>query len=161
MYLKKHKELDFEYIEIELQKLELLNFWHNTKKLIDVWFNDVECDEISAFMTHKIFSGSAYGTNEAHVLSEGVKISKSTDKVKRTSFFKSAFPSYQIMKQTHKYLKVLPFMLPFAWVCRWIGVLFSPKRMKRKKQNLDKLSKQNIQRYQKELNFVGLDFNFS
>ncbi len=161
VYLNKHKDLDFNYIENELKKLQLADFWHNTKRLIDVWFDDKECDEISAFMTHKIFSGSVYGTNEAHILSEGVKTSKTTSNVKSKSIIRSVFPSYKYMKQKHKYLKILPFMLPIAWLCRWIAVLFSPKRIKRKKQTLDKLSKENIQRHQAELNFVGLDFNFN
>lgn len=152
--------LDWQYIEAELEKLQLLEFWKNTKRMVDVWFNDAECDEISAFMTHRIFNGNAYGTYEAHVLSQGVKISKKTKNVKAKSIITSVFPPYQEMKTIYGYLGKAPFMLPFAWLCRWIAIIFNPRRIRQKKHNLDRLSNENIQNYQRELNYVGLDFNF-
>ena len=160
VYLKTYKNLDVEYIEKELEKLQLLEFWKNTIKLLDVWFNNAECDEVSAFMTHKIFSGAAYGTSEAFATSRGVMMSKTTKNVKQKSFLTSVFPSYSNMKQAHKYLKPLPFLLPFSWVIRWVAIILNPKRIKRKKKNLDRISSQNLEKYQSELNYVGLDYNF-
>ena len=159
VYLKAFS-LDWSYIETELEKLQLLEFWKNTKKMIDVWFNDAECDEISAFMTHRIFNGAAYGTYEAHVLSQGVKTSKKTKNVRRTTIFKGIFPPYQEMKTIYGYLSKAPFMLPFAWACRWVAIIFNPRRIRQKKRNLDTLTNENIKNYQGELNYVGLDFNF-
>ena len=137
-----------------------MEFWKNTKSLIDVWFYDKECDEITAHMTHKIFSGGAYGTYEAHVLSEGVKISKKTKNVRRKALLRSIFPSFQDMKQEYKFLSRVSILYPLTWVFRWISVIFNPKKILRKKRNLDALSAKNIKNYQDELNYVGLDYNF-
>ena len=153
-------EIDWNYVEEELEKLQLLRFWKNTKKLIDVWFFDGECDEISEFLTHKLFSGSAYGTGEAHLLSEGLKISKKTKNVRAKRFFTSVFPPYSTMKQGYKYLAKLPILLPFTWTFRWIEIIFHPKRFIQQRRKLKMLSSENISAYKNELDYVGIDFNF-
>lgn len=160
VYLKARKDLDWSYINKELETLQLLEFWKNTEKMLDVWFCGAECDEISAFMTHRIFSGAAYGTQEAHVLSQGVKTSKTTKNVKVKTFFGSVFPAYKDMKISHRYLSKAPFLLPLAWACRWVAIIFNPRRIKQKKHRMDALTNENIHNYQSELNYVGLDFNF-
>ena len=160
MYLKKYTDINWKYVECELKKLKLLEFWKNTRSLVDVWFYDKECDEITAHMTHKIFSGGAYGTYEAHVLSEGVKISKKTKNVRRKALLRSIFPSFQDMKQEYKFLSRVSVLYPLTWVFRWISVIFNPKKILRKKRNLEALSAKNIKNYQDELNYVGLDYNF-
>ena len=160
VYLKHHDDLDWSYIEIELKKLQLYEFWLTTENVINVWFGSQECDEKSAFVTHKIFSGTAYGTYEARVLSEGVKISKTTKHVRAKRFWKGVFPPYKDLKQRFKFLKKLPILLPLAWLCRWVSVIFNPKRIARKKKDFESISQENIKSYQDELNYVGLDFNF-
>ncbi|MBQ8546292.1 MAG: nucleotidyltransferase family protein [Clostridia bacterium] len=160
VFLKKYKDLDWIYINQELESLQLLEFWKNTQKMLGVWFNDAECDEISEFMTHRIFSGDAYGTHEAHVLSQGVKTSKTTKNVRAKTFFKSVFPAYKEMKISHRYLSKAPFLLPLAWTFRWVAIIFNPKRIKRNRHNMKTLTNENIHTYQSELNYVGLDFNF-
>lgn len=160
VYLKHHDSLDWGYVCEELKKLQLYDFWLTTKDVLNVWFGNKECDPKSAFVTSRIFGSSAYGTREARVLSEGVKISKSTKHVRAKRFWKSVFPPYKELKQSFKFLKYLPILLPLAWVCRWVCVIFNPKRIVRKKKDLKAISPENIRTYQDELNYVGLDFNF-
>ncbi len=160
LYLKKYPNLDWKYIENELAALQLLRFWLNTKTLVDVWFNGLECDEKSAFLTHKIFSGNAYGTAEAHLLSQGLKISKSSKNVRIKRLFMSAFPEYSTMQRHYRFIRKAPFLLPFAWVCRWVWILFHPKKFVEQKRKLQTLSNGNISNYQAELDYVGIDFNF-
>ncbi len=62
--MQKNPNLDFEYIERELDKLRILKFWRNTKKVLDVWFFGTESDEVTEFMTTRIFDSGAYGTEE-------------------------------------------------------------------------------------------------
>lgn len=160
LYMNKYPSLDWKYIEKELSSLQLLRFWQNTKKLIDVWFGGYECDEKSAFLTHKIFSGNAYGTAEAHLLSQGLKISKKSKNVRMKRLFMSIFPSYSTMQQKYRFLRKAPFLLPFAWGCRWISILFHPKKFAEQKKKMQTLSNENITSYQNELDYVGIDFNF-
>lgn len=160
LYMKEYPNLDWKYVEKELDALKLLGFWQNTKTLVDVWFNGRECDEKSAFLTHKIFSGNAYGTREAHLLSEGVKLSKKTKNVRIKRLFMSAFPAYGTMQQYYRFLRKAPFLLPIAWGFRWIGIIFHPKKFIEQKRKLQTLSNDNISNYQAELDYVGINFNF-
>lgn len=160
LYMKKYPNLDWKYIEKELSSLQLLRFWQNTKTLIDVWFSGRECDERSAFLTHKIFSGTAYGTAEAHLLSQGLKISKKTKNVRAERLFMSIFPAFSTMQQHYKFLKKAPFLLPLTWGLRWLKIIFQPKKFAEQKRKLQALSSDNISSYQTELDYVGIDFNF-
>lgn len=160
IFIKKYPNLDWNYIENELEALQLLRFWQNTKTLIGVWFEGLECDERSEFLTHKIFSGNAYGTAEAHLISQGLKISKKSKNVRVKRLFMSTFPAYSTMQQNYRYLRKAPFLLPFAWCCRWIGIIFHPKKFLEQKKKLRTLSSDNISNYQNELDYVGIDFNF-
>lgn len=156
----KANELDWQYVSSELERLQLLDFWKTIKTTLEVWFGDKVCDEKSAYVTHKIFGGSVYGTYEAHVLSSGAKMSKNAKKVRRKSLFKSIFPPCSVINQRFKFLRKLPILLPFAWVLNWITIIFNPKRIARRKKELDAQSMQNIQAYNDELSYVGLSFNF-
>ena len=160
IYLKRYDNLDWNYINNELKKLQLYDFWQTTKSVLNVWFGDAECDEKSAFVTRRIFEGAAYGSYEKHVLSDGVKISKTTKNARFKKLWLSVFPPFGVLKQKFRFLKWLPFLLPFAWLCHWVSIIFNPKRISRKKNELNAISNENINAYQDELNYVGLDFNF-
>ena len=152
--------LDWDYVNNELKELQLYDFWRATQNVLKAWFSDGEWDAKTEFITKRIFSGGAYGTYDNHVLSDGVKVSKSTKNVRARSFWRSVFPPFQNLKQSYKFLKYLPFLLPLAWVCNWVRIIFNPKRIARKRKNLNTISDANIKAYQDDLNYVGLDFNF-
>lgn len=160
VYLKSYPELDWEYIRAELEKLQLLRFWDNVKNMLDSWFGDREYDEVSELITRVIFAGGAYGCQQAKVLSEGVILSKSTQSVKKRKLLRLIFPPYKHMKQRYIILKRAPILLPFMWAWRLISTLFTPRKISKKKRELNELSQRNIEEYQRRLNYVGLDFNF-
>ncbi len=160
VYLKKYAHLDWEYINSELEALQLLAFWKTTKNALNAWFGDGEWDEKSIFITKYIFSGGVYGTYEKHVLADGLKVSKGTKNARLKKLWLGVFPPFQALKQKFRFLKPLPFLLPVAWICHWASVIFNPKRILRKKREINAISNENIKSYQEELNYVGLDFNF-
>ncbi|MBQ8146301.1 MAG: nucleotidyltransferase family protein [Clostridia bacterium] len=153
-------ELDFNYIETELEKLQLLEFWKNTKKLLDVWFKSVNSDEITDFMTRRIFDSGAYGTLENKLNSEAVRTSNTGKNVKANKMFKVIFPSYKGMCQKYSVLKKAPILLPIMWIVRWLEAIFNPSKIKAQKKQIDMISEESVNKYQSELNYVGLDFNF-
>ena len=59
VYLRSHPELDTDYIQTELKKLQLLDFYCNTRRLISTWFENQEPDPKTDFMTEFIFSAEA------------------------------------------------------------------------------------------------------
>ena len=160
VYFRNHPSLNFEYIQNELQKLQLNVFFQNVQKLIGVWFNGEEPDETTDFLTQKIFASGVYGAADK-TLSAGLKQSKKSKNYRFLYAVKVIFPPYSSMKQKYGILNKLPFLLPFCWVARWFTVLFRrPKQIGKQIDGIKKMKKENIDRYRAELNAVGLDYNF-
>lgn len=158
--MKNTPSLDMEYIEREFEKLQLLEFWKNTKKLLDVWFNGAESTELTDFMTAKIFGSGAFGTKEGKIFSEAVRTSNTGKGMKLKRIFSLLFPSYTGMRIKYRFLKKVPVLLPVMWVVRWFQLLFTPSKIKARKKELDTLSTESVSKYQNELDYVGLRFKF-
>lgn len=163
LFLREHSEIDLEYVYAGLEKLQLLSFFKNIKKTLDVWFNSAECDEISEFITAKIFNDGVYGTRINKLKSEAVKYSKGTDEngAKRKKRWRSIFLPYKTMCNIFPVLTKAPILLPFLWVWRLIrAVLFRRDKIKQINDNINSYSQETINEFQLELNYVGLDFNY-
>ncbi len=161
VYRKSRPQLDEKYIKKELTALQLYDFYVNIINTLAVWFDGKEAGEKTDFITEVIFNSGVYGTGKARVLSEAVKISKSTQNVKIKKFLNLTFLPYNNMCLKYPFLKKVPFLLPIMWIYRILTViLFKGDRVKYKKQTIDQMSAENINNYQDALNFVGLDFNF-
>lgn len=158
--MDKSPNLNMSYIENELEKLQLLEFWKNTKSLLDVWFNGKEADEKAEFMTSKIFGSGAYGTLEGKLNSEAVRTGNTGKNVKGKRLLTVIFPGLNGMRQKYPILKKAPFLLPIMWVVRWLGAIFKPSKIKAQKKNLDLISNESVSQFHNELKYVGLDFNF-
>ena len=164
VYRNNKPNLNEEYIKAELEKLELYEFYKNTNKTLQVWFEGIQPDSITDFITQIIFNSGIYGTKEAHILSEAVKLSKShgsAENVQKKKYIKLVFPTFADMSQKHPFLKKAPYLLPVMWMVRIFSVLvFKREKIKYHQDNVNKMNQENIDSYQKALNFVGLDFNF-
>ncbi len=163
LFLKSYPELDLSYVYSALEKLHLLTFFKNIEKTLNVWFNQAECDEVSEFITAKIFESGVYGTQLERIKTSAVRLSKGRDikSAKRKRILNNLFPSYKIMCLSRPYLKKLPILLPFAWAWRLIsGVIFKSHKIKEKNQEIEAVNQKTVDTCQAELNYVGLDFNF-
>ena len=158
--MKNTPSLDMAYIEKELEKLGLLEFWKNTKNLLDVWFNGAEATGLTDFMTTKIFDSGAYGTHEAKVVSEAVRTSNTGKFMRLKRVVSLLVPPYHAMCQKYRFLRKIPVLLPFMWVFRWFHLLFTPSRIKARKKELGMLNTESVNKYQNELDYVGLHFDF-
>lgn len=165
VYRNSIKKLNDEYIFAELKKLHLLDFYKNTMRTLDVWFGEEKSDEITDFITGIIFNSGVYGTHEAHILSAAVKETKGTGTAGKAKFKKIwylIFLPYKHMCKKYKILEKCSLFLPFLWGVRWLDALiFKRKNIKKSSDNLKIMSIENVDDYQKALNFVGLDFNFT
>ncbi len=163
LFLESYPDLNMEYVYSVFEKLGLLKFYHNVKKTLDVWFRDAECDEVSEFITAKIFESGVYGTRLAGLKSEALKLSKGSDakNAKKKKYTRLLFPKYKNMCLIYPWLKKCPIMLPFLWIWRiLIALIFKRKKIKIINEKLDEINEENIDECQAELDFVGLDFNF-
>jgi hypothetical protein len=163
VFLETHRDIDFDYVDAALGGLGILRFYQHVKKTLDVWFSGADGDEISEFITGKVFSSGAYGTPqarsryEAAVLTKGMGARKARIRKIRTVLF----PSYKSMCDGYPWLRRCPVLLPFAWIYRFaIALLFRRDRIRRERENISVIKKSEIDSYKAELNLVGLDFNF-
>ena len=132
----------------------------NIKNAVGAWFGLNEWDEKSEYIAQKIISNKVYGSNENRMQARALKASKKTKHIKLKKVFNLIFPKYSGMCQKYKFLKKVPILLPFMWVFRWFQTLFTPSKIKARKKELDIVSAESINKYQSELEFVGLGFNF-
>lgn len=161
IYLSAKPDLNKEYIEAELKKLNLLDFYNNTLHTLNVWLNGEMSDEMSDFITEKIFESGSYGTYKAHIMSGAVKASKSGGNVRIKRVIRLIAPPYRHMRDKYPVLKKAPFLLPLMWLVRVADVIFNKRdKIARQRKELDYITEDKIAKYKKELNFVGLDFNF-
>lgn len=163
VYLKAKPDLDIKYIERELDKLKILTFYKNVLRTVNAWFENEEFDDITYFITEKIFSSGAFGTRESYVKSNAVKGLKSGEvkNIRVRRIFNVVFLPYKNMCILYPFLKKAPVLLPFMWIYRGIYTLFCKNRNLTEHYNeIKELSPQQLLKYEKELNFVGLDYHF-
>ncbi len=163
LFLQKHSSLDFAYINAQFEKLGILKFFENVKEMLDVWFENAPCDEISEFLTNKIFANGAYGTQTASLTSQAAMLSKGTNAkvAKLKKFMRLLFPKYKHMCPSYPWLKGKPLLLPVAWLYRIVTVLlFKRDSITKHKSNMKIINKGNIDSYRAELDMVGLNFDF-
>ncbi len=164
VYRINHPELDESYICEELKKLQLCEFYENILKTLEVWFNGRESDDKTDFITEVIFTSGEFGRSEAGMASAALKEMKdgsSALEVKVKRIGGAIFVRYDLMKDIYPVLKKAPVLLPVMWVVHFAKRLAKRKNVvARVKKRLD-VDTQKADKYQKTLNYVGLDFNFS
>ncbi len=164
VYRKHHPELDEGYIRKELAKLQLLEFYDNMMKTLDVWFEDSPGDEKTELITQFIFTSGEFGRSYRSNLSSALKETKkgnSVQEIKRNRVLHVLFPRYIVMSRKYRILKKVPVLLPVMWVVRIFEQMFKTSKIRRFVNERMKVEADEISAYQQSLNDVGLDFNFS
>lgn len=155
--------LNQSYILAELKKLQLLSFYQNVSAMLRCWFSGESANKVTDFLTQRIFQSGAYGTPKARIIAQGTKTAKSVraKNVWAKKLLQMVFLPYGGMAQRYPVLKKAPVLLPLFWVVRWADTLvFHRSHIRQQKKVLQTLTKKEIENYQQQLNFVGLDFNF-
>ncbi|MBR7132917.1 MAG: nucleotidyltransferase family protein [Clostridia bacterium] len=164
IYRRVKSELDETYIKKELKKLQLWEFYKNVMDTLQVWFGSAEPTDKTDFITGVIFGSGAYGTHEAHITASAVKLIKtagSTAGARRKKVLNVLFPKCKNMAKRYPVLEKAPVLLPVFWVVRGAEtLLFSSRKLKDQKADMQILTDENISDFQKALDYVGLDFNF-
>lgn len=157
-------QLDYTYIKNELKKLKLYEFYKNVKDTLSVWFENKEDTEMTDYITDVILNSGIYGTHDNHVFSAALKNRnkyKNTTKEKLHRILKTIFPPFTTMRNRHRVLFKLPFLLPICWVLRWFDLIFKKRdRIKNKMDDFTILNDNNMADYHSQLKYVGLDYHF-
>lgn len=164
VYMNSKPNLDYRYIECELKKIGLLDFFNNVKKLTEAWFSGKSGDAVTEYMTDFIFSSGCFGTYERNALARAVKSKEncgSTKKARLTEIKNVIFLPYKGMCRKYPILKKRPFLLPFMWLIRIFKILlFDRNKLQKLNVSVNIVTEQNIDDYQLSLKLVGLNFDF-
>ncbi|MDD6308629.1 MAG: nucleotidyltransferase family protein [Clostridia bacterium] len=164
VYRRAKPDLNEAYMEKAMQKLQLFSFYENCMQLLQVWFAKGEENAVTERMTLHIFSAGENGTIENQQLSKALKERNAMQSKKNLHtklFFKEIFPVYSTMRKKYPILEKVPILLPVFWLIRIASViLFKREEIKNSAEKMHRLTKENIDAYEEQLRFVGLDYNF-
>ena len=154
-----------EYIESELEKLRLLEFYKNVQDVLTVWFEEKPANGKTDLISAYVLENGAYGTYENGVASLVLRLKagkrQSKKKVRNRLILTKIFPSYSVMKEQHKYLNKAAFLLPVAWVVRWMNAILNKgKNIPIHIAYIKSISTKKVSKFESQLKFVGLDFDF-
>ncbi len=122
--LMKNEKLDYSYIEKEIETLKLTSFYNTVKNVNQVIFQGEKPDKDTLEICEYIFSNGTFGTDKIIAVNEFNAQSKNMFFWK-TKYFASRWGlSYTSMKKKYKFLKWMPFLLPFCWLHKGFYVLF-------------------------------------
>ena len=161
-YLEKNKP-DMAYLKDQLSSLKLWEFFSHTKDLIAFWFDEGKEDAAVLLMEKVLFSGGAFGTEDAHEISSAVKEGVlGQKKSRKEKFFSRVFLSYSRMCKLFPLLKKVPVLLPFFWIYRiFYAFLFKREALSENYREVQVVSEKNVSGYEKELALVGLAFRLN
>ena len=127
VFLKSNPELDFEYINSELEKIGLLRFSNKIKAVADSWFAEgiVNDDAVENY----IITSGTYGSNMNLELNRFLHNDDGGNYTfnKIRYFFKVVFPDMNYMCARYSKLAHNPFLLPYYWIKRIVFTLFKSK----------------------------------
>lgn len=164
VFLRAYPELDEDYAKREMQKLKLLTFYENTVRTVRAWFGEADWDETAQFIICRICGSGAYGTREGRDLSDVARETsggRTVAETRNTWARRLVFQPIGEMKKKYPVLEKAPVLLPLFWVIRIVTVLlFRRRHLKNTANKFRAANTRAVSKYQQELDFVGLNFDF-
>ena len=114
--------MDREYLERELNKLGLMEFYEKIVKLAGYWFGEQKPDPMTLQLASFILSGGVYGSRQnAQALSV-------TKKGRAAFLIQACFPPLGEMGTMFPWVMKFPILLPVAWLIRGVRSLLYRRR---------------------------------
>ena len=164
VYLRSYPNMDFDYIENIMERLEVKEFYLNTMDLLEYWFNDGKSNEKIEYMTSYIMESGNWGSDKNIALSRGVQAmqEENINAENKLSLIKRlAFPVNDEMTTRYSILNKAPFLLPFMWVRRWYDVVkLNRNKVKECVKLVSNKSNNELNEFEENFRKVGLTFDF-
>lgn len=163
VYRNAHPDLNEEYLQDVMDRLQIREFYENILHLLELWFGDGAEDEKLLYITDFIFASGSWGRTDQQLLSQAVKHSKyMAGRSGRLHYiWETLFPSAMALRRKYTILQKAPWMLPVVWLIRpFYKVIFEWPTLKKQQRNLKVLDQKAIDQRQQMLRYVGLDYNF-
>lgn len=165
VFLQSHPELDEVTVKQKFEKLQLLEFYNNIRRLLEVWFMNAETDEKIDFITEFIISCGSWGVAENHASSIALRNARfrsgKAENSKTAYVLYRLFPTIDEIKGRYPILKRKPWLLPAIWIIRIFTKVFVERdAVGRQRRLIATLDPEKMEARQQALNYVGLDYNF-
>lgn len=147
--------LDWDYINQELDKMQMKEFCYNIFRLSKVWFDGEASDETTDDMTRYILFSGMYGTTGNWYRAKKVQAdNKLVHNVKGK--LNAIFLNRRYMEQFYPKLKEKPYLLGYYWCKRIVVKLFDGSGAKYVK-NQKKTNAERTNATEQHFNAVGLE----
>lgn len=164
VYRRAHPDMDESFVENQLQKLQLLEFYRNILQVIAVWFENGPSNEKTDFITDYVVSSGSWGSTDSRQLSRAVRDARHVPvgfNAKLVYLWQLAFPDIYAVREKYTVLKKHPKLLPLVWLWRpFYKLLFERHTLQKKKEQFDTISQKKLEDRQQALRYVGIDYNF-
>lgn len=164
VYRRAKPDMDEGKIEQIMDRIHMLDFYRNIRRLLTVWFEGAETDPVTDLITNYVFSGGNFGSMEVQLESEVLAGAKTEGSMKNTRgrmLRNVIFLPMDKMRQSYNILYKYPFLYPFCWVARCFDILLHRrKNIRRKMAVVRGASDEKIVARQKLLNDMGVDFYY-
>ncbi len=128
VFLSANSEIDFDYINTELEKIGLFKFNLRVIKIAKKWFDELDFSFNDPVEKYIIDSGT-YGSSlnvELNKFLQNIDYDN-YNKNKFKYFCNTIFPALTYMRERYPSLKKFPVLLPFYWVKRIVYTLLKSK----------------------------------
>lgn len=144
-----------------LKKLKLDRFYGNISRLMAVWFEGEQPDDLSEYLTEFIFSSGSWGNVEQREAAQAVRNMRragSETGGKLRYLVRVVFPNLGAMQKGYPVLIKAPWLLPVMWLVRILRRLFCGRSSEnRYKRILNAMNQETMDSRQQLLRYVGLD----
>lgn len=153
---------DYAYLEKELAKLQMLEFYHGICRLVSCWFEGGKMDDKMVFVTDVIFHSGSWGTDEQMRISAVVRETRRySGKFGKILYLaRRVFPEYKDLRAEWPILKKAPWLTPFIWFFRLLKKLCHPNTsLADQKKLTSMMTKDNLEARRNALNYIGLEYD--
>ena len=161
VYLRANPELRMDRVMASLRKLKLDRFYGNISRLMAVWFEGAQPDDLSEYLTEFIFSSGSWGNVEQRGAVQAVRNMQragSETGGKLRYLVRVVFPNLGAMQKGYPILIKAPWLLPVMWLVRILRRLFCGRSSEnRYKRILNAMNQETLDSRQQLLRYVGLD----
>ena len=151
-FVKEKTFLDYERLSGYLKSCDMLLFAKNVFAICEKWFgvkNPIDAvysvsDELYNEIAEYVLNGGTFGfcgsSLEASEIRREMDKNDSGNAEKRT-LFRFFFPTYEKMKKRYPFIEGKKFLLPIAYIMRFFGNIFRPRRAKKAVSRLQGITK--------------------
>ena len=157
-----HPDMDEKRIERIMKKLHMQDFYRNTMRTLQVWFDGREGDEVTEMITDYTMNSGSFGNMEnklyyQELTKAGLKKGKNT---RLHSLKEALFPPLRMMRSSYYVLFKWPILMPLFWPVRWVDVLIHRRKNIGKKLRLvSQMSDEKLLHRERAMNLMGVNFD--